>query len=205
MYAKYNSVAWLKWRSLFRCRLQSLFFLLTVVSVVLGIGMQRVYKMRTGIRTVEELGGCVRMNTECTESGDLEYGPFIPPKPVGRLNSWVAKIRNSSFFRSVYFVDLGRDTADKDLEILQHFPQLRQVDLRGTMVSDNCLKHLAALDSLRKVNLNCTKVTLIGIEWLAQKRPEILIDHEFIKSNPEFGDLIKIIEDINGEIIEYGC
>lgn len=57
------------------------------------------------------------------------------------------------------------------------FPELRELDLHDTQVTDADLVYLASLTNLETLNLSGTKVTGAGVDMLQFKLPNLKITH----------------------------
>ncbi len=62
---------------------------------------------------------------------------------------------------------------DADLALLAGFPDVVELDLRDTPVTDEGLKHLLDLPLLEKVNLGGTQVSFEGRKNLEKERPNL--------------------------------
>jgi len=70
----------------------------------------------------------------------------------------------------------GSDVAGA-LVHLDSFPELRELDLHDTQVTDADLVCLASLTNLETLNLSGTKVTNVGVDTLQSKLPNVKITH----------------------------
>jgi hypothetical protein len=80
------------------------------------------------------------------------------------------EILESSDLSSLYLTDSS--ITDDDLALLKRWPRLWSVDLAGTDIGDEALKHLAGL-KLSSLNLSRTKVTAQGVARLLEEAPSI--------------------------------
>jgi hypothetical protein len=77
-------------------------------------------------------------------------------------------IRNIRFYEN-------KGLRNGDLLLLGQVPCLRELDLRGTRISDAGLPHLAAIRSLRLVDLEDSRVSDAGITKLEKALPECTV------------------------------
>ena len=62
--------------------------------------------------------------------------------------------------------------------IRERCPNVRKLDLSvNGQLTDECLKNLAAMKSLKRVDLNLTGVTTDGAAWLRKQRPALSVGH----------------------------
>jgi hypothetical protein len=64
-----------------------------------------------------------------------------------------------------------RPITDSDLVVLEDFSKLRSLDLRGTLLTDECVKHIKHLRSLDELNISQTQISAIGASELSSALP----------------------------------
>jgi hypothetical protein len=84
-----------------------------------------------------------------------------PARPLGGSNSRRLWKGTYSSFEFVEFFDPTR----------KNLPQLQELHLRGTQVTDAGLHHLEGMTNLDELDLTDTKVTAAGVETLQQSLP----------------------------------
>jgi internalin A len=62
-------------------------------------------------------------------------------------------------------------------DVLKNLKGLQDLSLTHTAITDAGLVHLKGLASQRRVHLEATKVTDIGVRDLQQARPDLIITH----------------------------
>jgi hypothetical protein len=64
-----------------------------------------------------------------------------------------------------------RPITDSDLVVLEDFSKLRSLDLRGTSLTDECVKHIKQLRHLEELNITQTQISEIGASELSSALP----------------------------------
>lgn len=166
----------LRRRFQFSLRLLLLFTLVVAVPCSwLAVTMKQARKQKATVEMMWTLGCIVFHSAQDT--------------PLERM-ALVRKFLGDDFFKTVYSVEAGdrkffdilgyfdannllfwnksgRHIANGDLDSLANFPQLEELDLFGTQITDAGLPHMERLTSLRKLTLDCTEVTNVGLKHLA--------------------------------------
>jgi internalin A len=80
--------------------------------------------------------------------------------------------------RKLEYLTLGRCSTVRDagLSYLTRLPNLQELDLHDTAVTNEGLKSLAAMHSLRRLRLSGSRATAAGIAGLKRKLPLCQID-----------------------------
>ena len=155
-----------RWR--FQFGIISLFVLTLVVAIPcswLAVAREKARKQREAVAEIEKAGGSFSYDYQLDANGDEILGA-IPPGPP-----WLRELMGDDIFESVALVDLA------DLEVgdarLQHLkehldglPQLQELDLGHTKVSDAGLQLLEGLARLQELDLEGTKVGNAGLAHL---------------------------------------
>ena len=74
-------------------------------------------------------------------------------------------------------------------DLLAHLPDIKHLDLSGTVISDSGIQEIAKLKKLRFVDLSGTNVTKDGLEYLEKAAPGIKINDDIVFR--ELSDLIQ--------------
>lgn len=123
----------------FQFGLRSLLVLTTIAGLFLGYHVIRVQKQQKAIASIEAIGGAI------------SYDAFDPAW------DWLRSIIGDKYFRKVVAVNLGRKKAtDLHAESLACFPEITQLVLSHTQISDQGMKHLQGL----------TELTWLEVEYL---------------------------------------
>lgn len=181
----------------FRFSLASLFLIVTVISVLLGMKVHAVRSQRNTIAAIHAVGGTVAYDYQY--ESDIIVGPSV--LLYGMLDTRKAlsvpfeldRLLGVDYFASVVRVDLSGSDADDDLvarltclshlkdlnlgrtavsdaglQYMNSFPQLEFLNLQGTSITDRGLEQLESLKSLELLNLGGTYVTDKGLAALQQ-------------------------------------
>ena len=143
-------------------RHRTLLVVILVLSLPLSwfaVKLERARRQREAARTVRGLGGSV----------DYEWVYLIP-------SSWRETL-GDDLFDKVNSVNLADTPAeDADLECLQHLGGFWELNLHGTEITDEGLRHLPGLANLRTLTLTETRVTPEDVEELRKALPDCHID-----------------------------
>jgi hypothetical protein len=106
----------------------------------------------------------------------------------------------STFLDDVAVLDLSQDAwtiqdatargityqpiSDKDLVLLEHFDDLRQLDLGGRPLTDECLKHIRQLSTLERLNIRGTQISEAGYRQLLEALPNCRISRNRVREMP---------------------
>jgi hypothetical protein len=145
-------------------------FVLTVLVAIAGSWYawkrQQVERQRAVVKLVEELGGEVEYDYQRSS-----LGTFIPnAEPPGP--AWLRSLLGDDFFANVTgvvgltYTEISDAKSEYFLERLKGSPQLKELSLGGTQVTDAVLEHLKRLPQLKTLNLGGAQVTDAGIELL---------------------------------------
>jgi hypothetical protein len=84
----------------------------------------------------------------------------------------------TNFKHGGYEIDLtNTGVEDEDLACLKHFPNLKNVDLRGTRVTDKGLVHLQGITTLEFVSLQRSLVSPAAADSLGKQLPKAYVSH----------------------------
>ena len=180
-------IASLLFRSRFQFGIRSLLVLVVVVAIPfswLAVEMKAA-KMQWEVVGEIEKGGCGIVQYDYEFDASDEYMPGgEPPGP-----SWLRNLLGDDFLSHVRHVGRGpgsdatwahfkelpqlselnlnyTNVTDAELEHLRGLPHLQRLYLDGTRVTDAGLKHLNGLTQLRELNLGSTQITDVGLEYL---------------------------------------
>jgi len=152
-----------------RYSLRTLFVLITVVCVVLGLWMHRVVRQRTAVRRFYELtANRPSDHGEQLVTMGYRYRGDTHSKPI--VEEWLHPLRDligEEAFGEITLVQLINTPAtNDDLRFLADVPTVEEVALHGTQVTDEGLRHLQACPHLRSLGLNGTSITDQGLAYL---------------------------------------
>ncbi len=125
-----------------------------------AVKLQPARRQRAAVQVIEELGGWVLYD------GELEA--FLSPK--SGPPPWLKKLLGPDYFADVtqvYFYE-GVDAKDFDalFERLKQLPELRQLAIYNSPITDAELEHLKGMTSLERLSLVDAWVTDAGLEHL---------------------------------------
>lgn len=138
--------------------LQSLFVVLTISTIVVGLFVRewRVAKHRREL--VEEIsrrGGSVSI-----------LQPRLAKQTPGVVNAWLRLFLGDDYFIQAYGVSLAPESKD-DLPLILAFPEAQQLRLVGRGVTDEFVAGLYKLPAVHGISLENHSLTPIGISSLA--------------------------------------
>ena len=131
-------------KRLLRISLRTLFALMTILCLWLGLKSQQLHQLRQAIRWVEGHGGEVYY---------YELQPTVSnmsPEPPGPR--WLRDLVGQDYFITPSGASLVDNTVS-DVSQLRHLPELRQLVLRAEELAD--ISPLAELQKLRALYLEC--------------------------------------------------
>lgn len=147
-----------RWR--FQFSIRSLLVMTIAVAIPfswLAVEMKKARRQRVVVAAIEKLGGGVRYDYVFTPPWGFEM-----PGPV-----WLRKLVGSDFFANVegvHFYEMSE--MDIALPYLRELPQLWELQLENTQVTDAGLDHLKGLTQLRWLSLANSHVTDAGLRHL---------------------------------------
>jgi hypothetical protein len=154
-------------RRWFRFSLRTLFVLVAIVAVLLGIHVRGVRNQEAAVERILELGGYAFFEYQCDESGVALPEPRrsqVSPRGPQWLRSWLGP----HHFNAVVAVGLGGTQAtDDDLECLEELPRLKRVSLSPSRIGNDGLVHLKNAHDLRYLSLERTQVDDGGMKHIA--------------------------------------
>ena len=166
-------------RMLCRHRLQfglrTLLVFITVFGVWFGFYMQRVRRQKEAARVIREFGGWVHYDFQELPTKPLEFDPRAKPW----VPEWLLSRLGEDFFFNVAEVNLvyGTDSGkrkensnltNRALPHLNAFPELRQLCLKETQATDDDLRIVGALKSLKRLYFwDAKHITDAGVSHLS--------------------------------------
>ena len=137
----------LRLKRLFRFSLRTVFVLVTILCVALGIKVRRVCQQRESVEWVLAQGGVIAYEHETPATA---FAPFPAPNLPGPecLRTWLG----DDYFVTPYVVWLGGDAVE-DVSPLQHLPTLRCAIVCSRRLVD--VAPLENLQALRTLYLKC--------------------------------------------------
>jgi hypothetical protein len=149
-------------RRCFRVSLRTLFVLLTICAVWLGILSKNARDQKAAVRRILELGGAV---TYDFQQVGLSNGVRTVEPPGWR---WLRRLIGDEYFQEVVAVNLsGKKLSDDNLIAIRGLTKLVELGLANTPISDVGTRHLNRLGRLRYVDLSETRITSEGLRFLS--------------------------------------
>ncbi len=125
-----------------------------------AVKMQQARRQREAVEAIQKLGGAAYYDYQFVE-WDVPLRTTEPPEPA-----WLRKLVGDDFFADVVAVLLtGMGVTDASLNNIKKLPQLRQLDLYNTNITDSGMEYLADIN-LKCLNLSGTKITDEGLKNL---------------------------------------
>jgi hypothetical protein len=138
-----NSSSRTGWRRFLRFSLRGLLLLVLLISVWLGLQVNRAHKQRRAIAKIQELGGSVVFDYQVVDSVDKPVLSWDPKKEPS-ASKWLRDLVGEEYFRNVVAIDLSKTpTGDEDLWILNDLPQIDCLWLYRTQVTDRAIESIA--------------------------------------------------------------
>jgi|GEM_PF-2034355 len=126
--------------------------ILAIPCAWLGRRLERKRRERNAVKAVTAKFGQTHYDYELENRSEAD-GP-----------AWLRRLLGDDFFSDVHAVTLrGGSHDDCDLAFLQELPELRQLDLQDTTITDAGLEHLSGLSELVRLNLKGTFVSDAGL------------------------------------------
>jgi len=149
--------------------LRTLFVVVTVFCVWMGITANRARDQRLAVEAIEALGGTIRYEYQ----GDYDYvvitntGVQTGRSPVPPGPEWLRGLIGDEFFFSVSKIELGGTKADDaSLTAIGRLADMKNLNLRYNQVTDAGLEHLIGLTNLESLTLDGTQITDAGLVHL---------------------------------------
>ena len=185
-------------RRRFQFSLRTLLIAVLALGFILGLLGSRALRARRQRKAIEELTGQGALVMYDYESAAIDR-PGRPRPPVPR---WLCAVLGVDFFADVVFVgkgggsDFGRgglihlkafpdleelqlyqsDVTDEDLAHLVGLRRLRWLDLTSDEITDEGLEHLMGLSSLEEVSVGGKRITDIGVARLREALPRARVE-----------------------------
>lgn len=181
----------------FRFSLRSMFVLMTVVAIVLGLFGSELYRarmQRDALDSIEaELGGMVQADYRMGWLGD---GQFAGLFCIWIHSDWGCRTRNLSISadtqrtrltaqnaRSLGNVSsleglqlIGLDLTQSELAALSQMPHLRRLSLVGCSLSEDAVEHIAKCESLEHLELYNCGLTGMELHPLSELTSVMVLD-----------------------------
>ena len=147
---------------------------ITVFGVWLGLHIRSVKKQQASVEAVQRFGGWAYYDYEI--GGDFK----IDPNPESPVPAWLLKTLGRDHFHDIVYVNMvfdekggkRRDKTNRSGEVLRHldgFPNLESLWLCETQATDENLRHVGRLTSLRRLLMgNAPEVSDSGVEHLSE-------------------------------------
>lgn len=167
-------------------RLRTLLIGLTIVAIALGVMVERASRQRRAVAAVMQAGGTVMYDWH--ESAPRTMSTAGQPAGPAWLRKWISdeyfqrpvwisffgNARNDAWVQavgdlpSIKYLLLGqRGASDDILARLPPLPNLEELHLEGTPVTNQGLKHIGKFPRLRWLIASETKITDAGLNKLA--------------------------------------
>lgn len=113
-----------------------------------------------------------------SQGGKVVRAPRGPISEVRFTHTWTQNAERQAKlgrwdFRQVSYVARLKNSA---LDVLESFPELRVLDISNSMVTDDGLKSLARINSLRKVRYSPGYITEAGVAELKKALPDCAVE-----------------------------
>lgn len=150
-----------RYRRFLQLSLRTLFVLLTLAAIWLGVVFKRVRDQRAAVARIDELGGRAFYDFEFDNRG-LRRPDAVPPG-----SPWLRRLFGPELFQSVVQVRLD-DTAvtDADLRVIGKLRGVTGMHLNSTNVSDAGLRELRSCKRIHYLGLMGSQVTSDGLRYL---------------------------------------
>lgn len=173
-------VAWFFQRR-FRFSIRSLLVLTIAVAVPcswLGYEMERAKAQRAGLATMETI-------SQKVPSAGFGFRQALPPFPPATPRwlwdlldyggpTWQSLLSDNFVINELSLA--GISITDRELEYcVKRLPDLEQLSLRNTPITDAGLKHMKGLTGLKELNIGGTRLTELGVRELRQVLPRCRI------------------------------
>jgi Leucine-rich repeat (LRR) protein len=180
-------------RRWFRFSLRTLLIAFTLCGVWLGYTMHQVRARRDAIRAIDANGGtygvyivgpkwlrCFIPDEKCFyDASRVSLGPgnqgYDPTNPFTDedLVRIIPHLNQFQHFESLYLSD--NHITDDGLRCLKDLPTIRRLELGNTSVTDNCVPYLAELKTLKELDISQTGITEEGMAKLQTALPNCKI------------------------------
>lgn len=143
--------------------LRTLFVVMTIVAVWLGMIMHKARKLRQSVDAITAAGGAVYFHHQM-EQQKLDA---TPPGPA-----WLRRLVGDEPFVTPFYVELrGPDVTDEFIaEHLRSMTSLEEVDIESPNVTDAALAHLRSMRHLHRLFLDCPRLTDAALPHVASLR-----------------------------------
>jgi len=164
----------------FKFAVCALLVVIAVVGIFLGLYGRRMYqarKQRAAVEVIKRHGGDVSYDHNWDQKGSW-IGGSQPPGPA-----WQRKLLGKDFVSDVNTVWVcNSNFGDDDIACLADLPELFEVEIYRSPVTDAGLEHLEGLTNLKTLYLRKTLITDDGLERLKTltNLEELMLDHSQI-------------------------
>jgi hypothetical protein len=169
--------------------LRVLFVLITLVCLALGWLVNRCECQRLSVAAIRAAGGDVRYEPIYLHSccGGYDTQPFTWRRwmdrrgfpidyysEVERVQIFIAntspKLQHLAAVRGCSRLTIAGSVRDDDLAVLRHLPNLHELILNDTNISDAAMPHIARCRNLTWLSVDRTNITDAGLAYIAQCR-----------------------------------
>lgn len=147
-----------------RYNLKLLLLMTTAIAIFLGMTARKAERQRQAVEIVQRLGGQARFDFEFNDQMQWQHKAVLPGP------SWLHRWLGPEYSRTLIVLSLSdTNVGDKDLERLSELaPDVKQIWLQRTEVTDVGLRYLVRFRQLEKVALDESNITDQGIECVAR-------------------------------------
>ncbi len=152
-------------RRWFRFSMRTMIVVVTAFCVWLGITSSRANRQRRAVEIIKKAGGTAYYDFDADDDGVLRTPPLSPSGP-----DWLRRSIGIDYFSTVVRVGLDdrKNPNDDAFAALADLPQLRNLFLGGSAVSDAVMSRLKGLNQLHALIVVHSTVTDAG--WKAFER-----------------------------------
>ena len=159
-----------KRRRWFQFRLRTLIISVLLLSLPLSWFATRVEmarRQREAAEVIRQLGGEISYDWDIIYSQHRSLMGLREPNTL----TWILRATLDKEFSDVVAVTLRDDPPDADLAILKAFPNLRSLEVVCIPVTDEGIRNIAGVTTLRSLLLDNTGITMAGVKKLGVALP----------------------------------
>lgn len=145
-------------RRWFQFRLRTLFVVMTILAVWLGMVMHNARKLRQSVDAITAAGGAVYFRHQ------MEKADAPPPGPA-----WLRHLAGDEPFITPVQVDLrGPEVTDEFIaKNLRSMTSLEGLNIESANITDAALAHIASMRHLHRLSLDCPRLTDAALTHVA--------------------------------------
>jgi len=172
-------------RRWFQFSLRTLFVVMTVFAVWLGLRVHEGRKQQRAIAVIEELSGRYFYYYDADPHYQTSMAMMLMVStgepPAGTVRpQWLRRWVPDEYLADIVWVNVGyRRATDEHLRAIGALKSLRRLDLTQTDVTDEGLQHLYGCKRLEEVYLVNSEVTEQGVGELQEALPNCKIHYQY--------------------------